>query len=792
MASLDLGTLKVGIKVDGANKAKEDLKGVSSETSNAGKSAESTKGKMKSLSDGFMDAVKNTKVFGVSLGDLASGLGDSATQSALLGGAMAGIVTAGIQIATQAVAALIGKLVELTKQTYEVGVAFQAQMSRVAAIVGATGEKAQQLTDIAKKFGAETVFSSTEAGKALEYMGMAGWKTQQMLDGMPGILSLAAASGEDLAMVSDIVTDGLTAFGESADQASRMADVLAAAATNSNTNVSKMGLTMQYAAPLAGALSYSMEDVAVAAGLMANAGIKGEKSGTALRSMFSELLGTIEITGDQLGKYVIETENADGSMRELSEIIVDLRKAFADLTESEQAANAESLVGREAMSGFLAVVNASETDFNKLTNAINNSAGASSTMAATMTDNISGLQKAIDSKFESIKLSIFNVFEPLISGFLKAYDSMLNVSEKIWKVIGGVLSKITGIITPFVDTIVAIFDTAIDILWPIVEPFFLLLEAALGKNMESLRMLADVVKVALSEVKNAIMPFVEFFNNSIMAIVDIINGDWDSAMDRMKSLSELAVQGIVNIFLILPNTIVGIINLCIDAINNMFGTTFNKMKRFEVDISKLTKTMSGGIEDVADSTSKSMESMADAIDKGFNDAEDSVSNTLDSLNKIYSDYMSKQMSDYEKQLREQYDGGTLREEKKIQEKLALHERMLQKQLEEDEKYEKQRLEMQKKYYTKSVTENGKTTITTTPRYANGTMSAPGGWSVVGETGRELMYVPPRAQIINNNTTEKILSSGNGTTFTGPIYVQANNVQELIDELKMAYISGELV
>lgn len=228
---------------------------------------------------------------------------------------------------------------------------FDQEMSKVAAISGATGSDFDSLREKAREMGAKTKFSASEAASAMEYMAMAGWKTGDMLDGIEGIMNLAAASGEDLATTSDIVTDALTAFGLSAADSGHFADILAAASSNANTNVSMMGETFKYCAPIAGALGFSAEDTAEAIGLMANSGIKASQAGTSLRSIMNNLAGEVTFAGKNIGEVTIATSNADGSMRSLNDILADCRVAFSGLTESEKAANAESLVGKNAMSG---------------------------------------------------------------------------------------------------------------------------------------------------------------------------------------------------------------------------------------------------------------------------------------------------------------------------------------------------------------------------------------------------------------------------------------------------------
>ena len=291
---------------------------------------------------------------------------------------------------------------------------FDSAMSRVAAVSGATGDDLQSLRDKAREMGEKTKFSASEAAQAMNYMAMAGWKSKDMISGIDGIMNLAAASGEDLATTSDIVTDALTAFGLSAADSGHFADILAAASSNANTNVSMMGETFKYCAPIAGALGFSAEDTAEAIGLMANAGIKSSQAGTALRTIMNNLAGEVKISGQAIGDVTIATTNADGSMRSLSDILADCRVAFGGLTESEKAQAAESLVGKNAMSGFLALMNAAPADIEKLSGAIDNCDGTAEKMAATMQDNLMGQLTILKSQLEELAISFGEMLMPAI------------------------------------------------------------------------------------------------------------------------------------------------------------------------------------------------------------------------------------------------------------------------------------------------------------------------------------------------------------------------------------------
>lgn len=291
---------------------------------------------------------------------------------------------------------------------------FDSAMSQVAAVSGATGDDLQSLRDKAREMGEKTKFSASEAAQAMNYMAMAGWKSKDMISGIDGIMNLAAASGEDLATTSDIVTDALTAFGLSAADSGHFADILAAASSNANTNVSMMGETFKYCAPIAGALGFSAEDTAEAIGLMANAGIKSSQAGTALRTIMNNLAGEVKISGQAIGDVTIATTNADGSMRSLSDILADCRVAFGGLTESEKAQAAESLVGKNAMSGFLALMNAAPADIEKLSGAIDNCDGTAEKMAATMQDNLMGQLTILKSQLEELAISFGEMLMPAI------------------------------------------------------------------------------------------------------------------------------------------------------------------------------------------------------------------------------------------------------------------------------------------------------------------------------------------------------------------------------------------
>lgn len=291
---------------------------------------------------------------------------------------------------------------------------FEFGMSKVQSISGASGKEMEKLTEKAKEMGAKTKFSASESADAFSYMAMAGWKTQEMLDGIEGIMYLAGATGEDLAQTSDIVTDALTAFGMQANETDRFVNVLAKAANDSNTSVGLMGETFKYVAPVAGALGYSIEDTSVAIGLMANSGIKASNAGTALRSLLTNLSKPGKSAAAAMETLGISLTDSSGKMKPLNTLMTDLRGSFSKLSEAQKAQYATSLAGKTGMSGLLAIVNSSDKDFKKLTASIADSDGAAKKMYDTANDNLNGSLTILKSTVESIAISIGDRLSPYV------------------------------------------------------------------------------------------------------------------------------------------------------------------------------------------------------------------------------------------------------------------------------------------------------------------------------------------------------------------------------------------
>lgn len=338
------------------------------------------------------------------------------------------------------------------KDTVDTFSGFEAAMSQVKAISGATETEFSQLTAKAKEMGASTKFTATESAEAFNYMSMAGWKTRDMLDGIEGIMSLAAASNEDLGTTSDIVTDALTAFGMKASDSGHFADVLAQAASNANTDVGKMGETFKYVGTMAGALGYSIEDVSLAAGLMANAGLKGSMAGTSMNAILTRLSTNTDGAADAIRDLGVEFFNADGSARKWSTVMSELRTATADYSKEQKTNLANTVAGMEAQKGLLAILNATEDDYKKISEAVNNADGASQRMADTMQDNLAGAMTRLQSAADGVKLSLGERLKPYLMDLAEwltdkmpdIEDGLMRFMDRVDSAVESVKGKIAG------------------------------------------------------------------------------------------------------------------------------------------------------------------------------------------------------------------------------------------------------------------------------------------------------------------------------------------------------------
>lgn len=428
---------------------------------------------------------------------------------------------------------------------------FESAMSKVSAISGATGGDLDALNKKAQEMGAKTKFSATESAEAFTYMAMAGWKTEDMLSGIDGIMSLAAADGLDLATTSDIVTDALTAFGLSASDSGHFADVLAKASSNANTNVSMLGESFKYAAPVAGALGYSAEDTAIALGLMANAGIKGSQGGTALRGSLTRLIKPTDDAAALMEQYGLSMTNADGSMKSLGEVMNMLRDKLGGLTEAEQAQVAAQIFGQEAMSGMLAIINASDSDYAKLTDAIYDADGAAQQMADTMLDNLSGQLTLLKSALEGLAIQFGEILMPYIKQFVTWLQNLTQKLQELtpeqkeqvvkWAAIAAAIGPVLMVLGKLTSSVGSIITTFGKIPGAIAKAksAFTAVSAAIGGISAPVVAVVAVIAVLIAAFAN-LWKTNEEFRNKMTAIWDGIKSKFESfaqgIVDRLNAL----------------------------------------------------------------------------------------------------------------------------------------------------------------------------------------------------------------------------------------------------------------
>ena len=535
---------------------------------------------------------------------------------------------------------------------------FDTAMSQVAAVSGATGDELEQLRAKAREMGENTKFSATEAAEAMNYMAMAGWKTSDMLSGIDGIMSLAAASGEDLATTSDIVTDALTAFGLSASDSGHFADILAAASSNANTNVSMMGETFKYVAPVAGALGYSAEDVAEAIGLMANAGIKSTQAGTSLRTMLTSLTGDIELTGKNFGEVTVQTTNADGSMRNLGDILSDLRGYFSQMTESEAASTAEMLVGKNAMSGFLAVMQAAPADIDKLNSAITNCDGTSEKMAATMQDNLNGQLTILKSQLQELAISFGEVLIPVIRQvvtFIQGLVDKLNGMDEGTRTMIITIGLIAAAVGPVLIVIGKVIS-AIGTIMTVISSLGSAIGAVSGAfSALSAVLLANPIGLVIAAIAALIAAFVLLWNNCdgfrqfwidlwnnikevAVACWNGIKDFFSSIWSAITSLAESVWNGLASFFSGLWEGIKNIFSTILGAIQAVIEFRFNLYKTIITTVLNVIQTIittvwnaiSGIIKSVTEGISSFLSSAWEGIKTIVSGALEAIKNVVTS------------------------------------------------------------------------------------------------------------------------------------------------------------------
>lgn len=515
----------------------------------------------------------------VDSGDVNNQIEEIGENANRLGGKFTNAAKKVAEFGAKAIAAASVAATAVGKYAIDVGSNFDSSMANVAAISGATGESLDALRDKAKEMGAKTKFSASESADAFTYMAMAGWKTEEMLNGIDGIMNLAAASGEDLALTSDIVTDALTAFGLQASDSAHFADVLAAASNSANTNVSMLGGSFKYVAPVAGALGYSIEDVSVALGLMANSGIKAEQAGTSMRAMLTRLAKPTKEVQEAFASLGMDAadaiQNADGTMKPFSETMQILRDKMAGLSEAEKANVAAAIAGQEAMSGMLAIVNASDSDFEKLTSAIANADGTAQSMADTMNNNLNGAITILKSATEGFGITLYETFSgpaqkaiETLTGYVSqltdafSTGGLSGLMDEMGNVVGDGLNKILEYLPKIVqvgaDVVMALVNAIIQNL-PALNAASIEIVLQLANGLiDNLPALIDaLIQVTLTVIQQITDPefLTQIVETAILLIMTLANGMIDAIPQLIAAVPLIIGNLLAAIIAELPNII---------------------------------------------------------------------------------------------------------------------------------------------------------------------------------------------------------------------------------------------
>jgi len=599
---------------------------------------------------------------------------------------------------------------------------FDAQMDKVRAISGASGDEMEILSQKAREMGAATKFSAQEAGEGFEYMAMAGWKTDQMLEGIAPVLNLAAASGEELGTTSDIVTDALTAFGLGAEDAGHFTDVLAAASSNANTNVSMMGESFKYAAPVAGALGYDVEDVAVALGLMANSGIKASQAGTSLRNIFQRMAKPTKESQAAMDRLGVSLQDEGGNMYSFMQIMEQLRESMGNIKmptedfmeaannldealengtitetqyrtqmdellaqtfnaeEAEKARAAAMLGGARAMAGLLAITNASEEDFNKLSEAVTHSSdtfamladgsivpmnealtsgqeiiatynGEAEKMAAIMIDNLPGALTILKSGISELAISIGDALMPHIQNLVAKVQEVVNwfnsLDESQKELIATILVIVAAIapVLIIIGTLIGAIGNIVTAIGTVMGAFAALNPVVLGiiAVITILIGLGVALKLFWDENREKIMEFCASVQEKWQAFTDYIRSNVEQSMQDIQNAWNTIVITVTEFVTNLANTMTEKWNAIKETISNAITNAKETVTAKASEIKEtITTNVDSAVQYLKDLPGKALQWGKDLIGnfvKGIKDKWDDVKETITDIADTVADFL---------------------------------------------------------------------------------------------------------------------------------------------------------
>lgn len=605
------------------NKAKEklntyniELKDTKEKLEDISSAGEKNTGAFDILKDKFEETAGKTKIFGVSLSDVAGSFGVGEVASIAMGNAIGSLCEKGIEIAIQAFTRLISKVGEFIKSSFEVGTSFQAQMSKVQAIAGGSKSDLDKLTDSAREFGKNSIYSATEAAQAFEYTALAGLSTSESIEAMSGILNLAASSDMDLARASDIVTDNITAFGLEVDKANHLADVMAYTMSHTNTSTEQLGEAYKYCAATASSFGVSAEEASAWLGKLADGGVKASEGGTALNAMFSRLYGEIKTTNDAMISYGLTMYNADGTAKNFTVAMGEIQEKMKGMSEEERNIFMRTVAGTNQLSKFATMMKASASDVQSLTTALENCDGTSEKMVRTMTDNISGLEKSIGSKIESIKVSIFSAFAPLEKDVLNIVDSLLNAVSTLLQPIGSIAGSFLDMFSPIFSGFNRIISIISNLVSDVIEPFKNMFLFSFGEIGNAIQFVVDIIVGSVDLVYKFIHPIIDILNTIVSVVAQIGNAIKKNLLDQFPNLNkdiDEFIDSFKDGFLLLPNVVITAVNKCIEAINLIPGMAVEKVDYLTESYAKAMISIGDETADFVDSANNKIEDFSQTV-----------------------------------------------------------------------------------------------------------------------------------------------------------------------------------
>ncbi|MBK4202702.1 phage tail tape measure protein [Bacillus subtilis] len=438
----------------------------------------------------------------------------------------------------------IGKAVSITAD-------FESAMSRVGALSGATGKDLTKLTDTAKHLGATTAYSATEAAEGMQFLAMAGYKTNDIIAAMPGLLNEAAAGQTDLATAADITSNILSGFGLKAEETGRVADVLTKAFTSSNTTLEMLGYTMKYVAPVAKASGQSLESMAAAAGILGNAGIQADQAGTSLRMMLIRLARPPKMAREALEDLGVSVSDAEGNMKPLSQVIGELSKATEGMADADRLAAISKISGTEASAAMLALMDAGQGTIEKFTKELENSGGTAEEIATKQLDNLKGQLTILKSALTGAALAIGDTLLPA----LKAITSVLQFLVDKFNALPGPAKATIAIISALAAVFAVLAGPALIFISSL--PGLIVGFTALSALAGALVTAIGPLVIAISLVGGAIIAIgaalviayqkIDWFRNAVNEAWSAISSTFMSALNAIWSIVQTIFSQIMKI-----------------------------------------------------------------------------------------------------------------------------------------------------------------------------------------------------------------------------------------------------